>query len=50
VRVRGALTLVLPSGTRGRLTVSWLEGIDRGTASIRGSIGGTKVIAESPAP
>ena len=50
VPVRGSLTVLLPSGTRGRLTVTWFEGVDHGTVAIRGSIGGTKVIAESPAP
>jgi hypothetical protein len=48
--VRAFLRVSTAEGPIGRLTVQWLEGVDRSQADIRGTFGIRKVVAESPAP
>jgi pimeloyl-ACP methyl ester carboxylesterase len=48
--VRAALHLATADGVTGELTVEWPEGIADSGASIRGTFGDARVVAQGPAP
>lgn len=49
-RVVGQLTLAGADGLSGPLRVSWVEGVTKARAQIRGKLGKVMVVAEMPAP
>jgi pimeloyl-ACP methyl ester carboxylesterase len=48
--VRARLDLAGPAGLAGRLTVRWQEGVAQAHATVDGSIGGSRVVAQVVAP
>jgi hypothetical protein len=48
--VRASLHVAEADGLTGELAVEWPEGIANSDASVRGTLGGVRVIARTPAP